>query len=139
MDTKEKTLADKVQELGFEVKFYALSPSRKRPEWVVLNKKRAVLAKVTREGRSLSVPYFYGSESREDIKPSVTDVVFSLTVETDSASLPFAEWCAELGFNPDSINDMITYSTAKQRRPKWVKVVGGEKLLEELKELANNY
>ena len=117
---KVKELRELVQELGIEALFTTLEDETLIPEWA--KDKYAVLAHLEYENRVIEFPYFYGNFNiaGSDQYPSVADLVWTMSTESEGVSEHnFEEWCAEYGYDSDSISQLNIYEECKARAIKW--------------------
>lgn len=120
-----KELKDLVQELGIEATFTTLEDDYPREKW--MEGKYGVMVRLAYDGRLIDFPYFYGHFNLpgSDEFPTVSDLVWSISTETESVSdHDFEGWCAEFGYDSDSISQLKTYEALKVRAAEWSEFIG---------------
>lgn len=60
------------------------------------------------------------------VAPRAASVLYSLLMDSDAVGQSFAQWCAELGYNADSISDRATYDACQANADKLARVVPGD-------------
>ena len=131
MDTLEKTLTDKVQELGIKAKVTPLKgklPNQWRQGWRITLKY---------DGRSMGFNFYGGGAVTA---PNVSDGVWCMALEAYGvAGNSFNEWCNEFGYSTDSRESFKTYQAVKRNAARFSEFIGSDPLIEELYLLAVNY
>jgi hypothetical protein len=124
--TKEKTLPQLCEELGFKLQLKKAKTPHDATEW----KKNANswLAVVSFNGYSMSVPYFTGKLVK---KTTVADVVHSLTSDwyTYKSCLNVQGFAGEFGWSEDTLP---TWELIESLAKEWEHFIGDEKVLEAL-------
>jgi hypothetical protein len=72
------------------------------------------------------------------VKPTQASVLYCLLSDANCGSMSFDDFCAELGYNPDSINDFKIYQKCMETRQKINKIFNNEQL-QQLTELLQDY
>lgn len=126
---KVKELKVLVQELGIEATFTTLEDESLIPAWA--KDKYAVLARLEYEGRVIEFPYFYGhfTVSGSDEFPSVESLVWTMSTESEGVSEhTFQQYCAEFGYDSDSISQLNNYEEAKVRAIEWSEFINDSEI-----------
>ncbi|MCY8549330.1 hypothetical protein MOD25_05370 [Bacillus haynesii] len=86
----------------------------------------------------IEVPFFTGQGWNRE--PDLKDVLFSLFMDAGGYknALDFSDWCANYGYNDDSINAKKIYDTCGKIYEK-LESMFNEKEYEQLSEMANEY
>lgn len=61
------------------------------------------------DGKYIEIPFYMG-KGHEGREPEMLEVLECLVSDATSSSMSFEEWCAEFGYNNDSIKDLKSYN-----------------------------
>lgn len=132
MNTTEKTLTDKVKELGIIAEVEYLDPPYGE-EWA----KQGWNITLRYQGRSMNFNYYGGGAASE---PNVTDGVWCMALESGGViGHSFKEWADEFGYDTDSLKAYHSYLRVKRNAKRFSDFIADDSLLDKLYDLACNY
>lgn len=85
-----------------------------------------------------SFRYMYSQGSAIKYEPSVLDVLYYLILDYDSGRLSFEDFCSELGYAEDSIEDYRLYREIKAVHAGMLNVLG-EDVIKRICDIVSNY
>lgn len=77
-------------------------------------------------------------QAQKPVAPSAADVLYSLLLDADANNSSFLDWCADLGYDSDSIKALNTYNACCETAQQLRKVFKSE-TLEALREALTDY
>ena len=133
MNTKEKTLTDKVKELGITAKVTPLKRITTKENWA----KQGWRITLKYQGRSMGFNFYGGSAVST---PEVSDGVWCMSLEAQGVrDNSFSDWAREFGYSEDSREAFSTYQKIKRNAERFEAFIANDELLDELYSLAVNY
>lgn len=87
-------------------------------------------------GKQFTLDYHMGLAHKNP--PKLSDVLYSLIMDSESLELNFSDWCNMLGYNQDSIKDKKIYSLC-QKNGKGLQKLFNQDEIQNFKELLQDY
>ena len=133
MNTKEKTLADYVEEIGLDVTIKPCDMPASAPKWATERTTNAYRVTLKYQGRKMSI-YFYAGVLVKELKPA--DIVANLARDWDLSVYTLEEFGDEFGWDSTTLK---TYNSVKKIGRRYANLIGDNDIRTELAELAMEY
>ena len=136
--TDTKPLAELCAELGITASVRELDTFNseggltKFPEWA----KQGWLIVLKYQGKRAQFRFYGGGASKT---PTASDLVWAVATDSTALTESFSEWCADLGYNTDSIKDRSIYKACQRNGERLIKLIGNKEIFSQLVESAREY
>jgi len=136
--TDTKPLAELCAELGITASVRELDTFNgeggltKFPEWA----KQGWSIVLKYQGKRAQFRFYGGGASKT---PTASDLVWAVATDSTALTESFSEWCAELGYNTDSIKDRSIYKACQRNGERLIKLIGNKEIFSQLVESAREY
>jgi hypothetical protein len=136
--TDTKPLAELCAELGITASVRELDTFNgeggltKFPEWA----KQGWSIVLKYQGKRAQFRFYGGGASKT---PTASDLVWSVATDSTALTESFSEWCADLGYNTDSIKDRSIYKACQRNGERLIKLIGNKEIFSQLVESAREY
>lgn len=133
METKVKTLQEKVQELGITAKVTPLKRISSKQNWA----KQGWRITLKYQGRSMGFNFYGGGAVST---PAASDGVWCMSLEAQGVrDNTFSEWAREFDYSQDSREAFSTYQKIKRNAERFEAFIASDSVLDELYALALEY
>lgn len=132
METKEKTLAEYIDEIGLQVAIKPCNMPATAPKWAKLSH-NAYRVTLKYQDRKMS-HYFYAGALVKDLKPA--DIVADLAKNWDTCIYNLQDFGDEFGWNSETFK---TYKAVQRLGRRYADLIGDSDIRCELGELASEY
>jgi hypothetical protein len=136
--TDTKPLAELCAELGITASVRELDTFNseggltKFPEWA----KQGWSIVLKYQGKRAQFRFYGGGASKT---PTASDLVWAVATDSTALTESFSEWCADLGYNTDSIKDRSIYKACQRNGERLIKLIGNKEIFSQLVESAREY
>jgi hypothetical protein len=136
--TDTKPLAELCAELGITASVRELDTFNseggltKFPEWA----KQGWSIVLKYQGKRAQFRFYGGGASKT---PTASDLIWAVATDSTALTESFSEWCADLGYNTDSIKDRSIYKACQRNGERLIKLIGNKEIFSQLVESAREY
>ena len=136
--TDTKPLAELCAELGITASVRELDTFNseggltKFPEWA----KQGWSIVLKYQGKRAQFRFYGGGASKT---PTASDLVWAVATDSTALTESFSEWCADLGYNTDSVKDRSIYKACQRNGERLIKLIGNKEIFSQLVESAREY
>jgi len=136
--TDTKPLAELCAELGITASVRELDTFNseggltKFPEWA----KQGWSIVLKYQGKRAQFRFYGGGASKT---PTASDLVWAVATDSTALTESFSEWCADLGYNTDSIKDRSIYKACQRNAQRLTDLIGNAEIFSQLVESAREY
>jgi len=136
--TDTKPLAELCAELGITASVRELDTFNseggltKFPEWA----KQGWSIVLKYQGKRAQFRFYGGGASKT---PTASDLVWAVATDSTALTESFSEWCADLGYNTDSIKDRSIYKACQRNGQRLIDLIGNAEIFSQLVESAREY
>jgi hypothetical protein len=136
--TDTKPLAELCAELGITASVRELDTFNseggltKFPEWA----KQGWSIVLKYQGKRAQFRFYGGGASKT---PTASDLVWAVATDSTALTESFSEWCADLGYNTDSIKDRSIYKACQRNAQRLTDLIGNAEIFSQLIESAREY
>lgn len=136
--TDTKPLAELCAELGITASVRELDTFNseggltKYPEWA----KQGWSIVLKYQGKRAQFRFYGGGASKT---PTASDLVWAVATDSTALTESFSEWCAELGYNTDSVKDRSIYKACQRNGQRLIDLIGNAEIFSQLVESARDY
>jgi hypothetical protein len=104
----------------------------KFPEWA----KQGWSIVLKYQGKRAQFRFYGGGASKT---PTASDLVWAVATDSTALTESFSEWCADLGYNTDSIKDRSIYKACQRNAQRLTDLIGNAEIFSQLVESAREY
>jgi hypothetical protein len=136
--TDTKPLSELCAELGITASVRELDTFNseggltKFPEWA----KQGWSIVLKYQGKRAQFRFYGGGASKT---PTASDLVWAVATDSTALTESFSEWCADLGYNTDSIKDRSIYKACQRNAQRLTDLIGNAEIFSQLIESAREY
>jgi hypothetical protein len=136
--TDTKPLAELCAELGITASVRELDTFNseggltKFPEWA----KQGWSIVLKYQGKRAQFRFYGGGASKT---PTASDLVWAVATDSTALTESFSDWCAELGYDTDSVKDRSIYKACQRNGQRLIDLIGNAEIFNQLVESAREY